>query len=262
MRLVIRFLQYFFAIILLFSSCKTVKTASGASKIASLSTKKIISNHYNNTFQFESLKAKIKAAYDDGSKTANLTASLRMEKDKHIWLSVKFGGFIVVAKALITPSRVQYYEVINDTYFDGNFSLLSTWLGTELDFQKLQNLLLGQALFNLKKEKHTSIIEDTYYTVAPKKEFALFERLFGIRADNFKLQNQKIMQSTKDRVLLLEYPEYQKVADQDFPKIMKIKASQTTAESKIIMEYKDVQYNAKVSFPFNIPSGAKQIMIK
>ncbi len=262
MRLFIRFLLCAVAMVFLFSSCKTTKIASGDTKVPLLNTKKVIANHYDNAFRFKSLKARIKATYDDGNKTANLTASLRMEKDKNIWLSVKFGGLIVVAKALITPSRVQYYEVINGTYFDGDFSLLSKWLGTELDFQKVQNLLLGQALFDLKKEKYTSVAEATHYTVVPKKEFTLFERLFAIRADNFKLQNQKITQTTKDRALLMEYPEYQKVGDQDFPKTMKIKASQTNTESRIAMEFRDIQYNAKVSFPFSIPSGAKQITIK
>ena len=41
-----------------------------------------------------------------------------------------------MAKALITPTKVSYYEKINNTYFEGDFSLLSNWLGTDLDFQK------------------------------------------------------------------------------------------------------------------------------
>ena len=257
-----RILMFLMASIILLSSCKTTKVVSDNSKATNLNVKKIIANHYENSFRFTSLKGRIKAQYDDGSKTANLTASLRMEKDKNIWLSVKFGGFIVVAKALITPSKVQYYEVVNNTYFDGDFALLSKWLGTELDFEKVQNLLLGQALFDLKKEKYTSIVETPYYKLTPKKESALFERLFLIRADNFKVQNQKIFQSSKNRTLQVEYSDYQKIANQYFPEILNISASKPGKESTIAMQYKDIQYNAKVSFPFSIPSGAKRITIK
>jgi hypothetical protein len=39
---------------------------------------------------------------------------------------------------------------IKGTYFEGDFSALSQWLGTDLDYSKIQNLL--EALDDLKKE--------------------------------------------------------------------------------------------------------------
>jgi hypothetical protein len=50
-----------------------------------------------------------------------------------------------MAKASITPTSVSYYEKIKGTYFEGDFSALSQWLGTDLDFNKIQNMLLGEA---------------------------------------------------------------------------------------------------------------------
>jgi hypothetical protein len=47
-----------------------------------------------------------------------------------------------MAKASITPTSVSYYG----TYFEGDFSALSQWLGTDLDYNKIQNMLLGEAL--------------------------------------------------------------------------------------------------------------------
>jgi hypothetical protein len=38
------------------------------------------------------------------------------------------------------------HEKINNSYFEGDFSSLSQWLGTDLDYSKIQNLLLGQAM--------------------------------------------------------------------------------------------------------------------
>ena len=73
-----------------------------------------------------------------------------MEKDKIIWLSAPLS----VAKVMITPDKVSYYNNWENVYFDGDFSLLSDLLGTELDFTKVQNLLLGETLFDLKEQKH------------------------------------------------------------------------------------------------------------
>jgi hypothetical protein len=55
-----------------------------------------------------------------------------------------------MAKASITPTSVSYYEKIKGTYFEGDFSALSQWLGTE-DYNKIQNMLLGEPLDDLSK---------------------------------------------------------------------------------------------------------------
>ena len=47
---------------------------------------------------------------------------------KSFGLTLKFFG-IPMAKALITPTRVSYYEKINNTYFDGDYSILTKMIG-------------------------------------------------------------------------------------------------------------------------------------
>jgi hypothetical protein len=37
-------------------------------------------------------------------------------------------------------------------YFEGDFSALSQWLGTDLDYNKIQNLLVGEALDDLQSK--------------------------------------------------------------------------------------------------------------
>jgi hypothetical protein len=71
-----------------------------------------------------------------------------------------------------------YYEKLQRTYFDGDFSLLSKWLGAELDYEKVQNILLGQAVLNLKKGKYNSEIANNLYQLKPKKDVDLFGILF------------------------------------------------------------------------------------
>jgi hypothetical protein len=38
--------------------------------------------------------------------------------------------------------------------FEGDFSALSQWLGTDLDYNKIQNLLVGEALDDLRRKIH------------------------------------------------------------------------------------------------------------
>ncbi|WP_282079791.1 DUF4292 domain-containing protein [Aquimarina algiphila] len=249
----------FFSLIAL-NSCKGTKSVT-ESGVKRLSAEKIIANHYNRSFNFETLNTKVKVKYDDGKQSFSPIATLRLEKDKRIWVSVKMLG-ITLAKALITPEKVSYYEKINSTYFEGDFGLLSEWLGTDLDFKKVQQMLLGQALFNLRDDKYKSSIMNQSYQLQPKTELALFERLFLVRPDTFKMAQQKLKQPSENRDLTIYYKTYQKVGNQEFPKEIHIEALQDKGKTTIEIEYKTVDYNAKVSFPFKIPSGYKQVTIQ
>ncbi|WP_108869500.1 DUF4292 domain-containing protein [Aquimarina aquimarini] len=246
--------------IVLFSSCKGTK-AIGESGIKRLNAEKVIANHYNRAFNFETLNTRVKIKYNDKRQSFSPNATLRIEKDKTIWVSVKMLG-ITLAKALITPKKVSYYEKINNTYFEGDFKLLSEWLGTDLDYNKVQQMLLGQALFNLRQDKYKSTIEGKVYQLRPKTELALFERLFLVHPNSFKIFSQQLKQPIENRDLKINYQSYQKIGNQDFPKEIYIEAIQDKEKTTIEIDYKAVDYNAKVSFPFKIPSGYKQVTIQ
>ncbi len=248
-----------FSLIIL-NSCKGTKAISG-SGIKKISAEKVIANHYNRSFNFETLNARVKVKYDDGKQSFSPIATLRFQKDKTIWVSVKMLG-ITLAKALITPEKVSYYEKINNSYFEGDFKLLSTWLGTDLDFDKVQQMLLGQALFNLREDKYKSTIANQNYQLTPKTELALFERLFLVYPTTFKMAIQQLKQPIENRNLTINYQSYQKVGNQDFPKEINIEALQGEEKTTIDVEYRVVDYNAKVSFPFKIPSGYKEVTIQ
>lgn len=242
------------------TSCKGTKTVA-ESRVKKLNAEKIITNHYDRSFKFKTINARIKVKYDDGKQSFSPSASLRIEKDKIIWVSVKMLG-ITLAKALITPEQVSYYEKIENTYFVGDFKLLSDWLGTELDFEKVQQMLLGQALFDLRKDKYKSSIVEKSYQLAPKIQLELFERLFFVNPSSYKMTSQQLSQPNEKKGVVVNYQNYQKVENQDFPKEIYIEAFEEEEKTMLQIDYKAVDYNARVSFPFKIPSGYKQVTIQ
>ncbi|MFD1292980.1 DUF4292 domain-containing protein [Lutibacter holmesii] len=258
-------MKYSFKIIMLlfliFTSCKSKKNIAGANAVTSVSTKKIIHNHYENVFDQETIDARLNAKYKDKSKSVSINIKMRLEKDKTIWMSAtKFG--IPVAKVLITPTKVSYYEKLSNTYFDGDFSLLSKWLGTELDYEKIQNLLLGQALFNLKEGRYSSAILNETYQLTPKKKNELFAILFFLNSKNFKLDKQEIRHPEKAQTLLVSYPNYQEINGQQIPKNVDITATDNKKTTNINIEYRSVEFNKQLTFPFSIPSGYTEITLK
>lgn len=246
---------------LIFTSCKSKKNVVGSGAIQTVSTKKIIHKHYEHVFDQQTIDAKLNAKYKDKNKSVTINIKMRLEKDKAIWMSATKFGF-PVAKVLITPTRVRYYEKLSNTYFDGDFSLLSKWLGTDLDYEKVQNLLLGQALLNLKDGRYSSSILNETYQLAPKKKNDLFAILFFLNPKNFKLDKQEISHPEKEQTLLVSYPNYQEIKGQQIPKYLEIKAIDNKKTTNINIDYRSVELNKKLTFPFSIPDGYTEITLK
>jgi len=248
-------------ILLVVTSCKTNKNIADTSNIRTISTKKIINNHYNNNFHQQTVYARLNAKYRDKKTSTSVSVKLRLEKDKTIWMSAtKFG--IPLAKVKITPNRVLYYEKLQRTYFDGDFSLLSKWLGTELDYEKVQNILLGQAVLNLKKGRYNSMINENSYQLSPKKDNELFGILFFLNPDNFKLDKQEIRHPEKQQLLSVSYPNYNEIKGEQFPKNINIRATDNKNSTTINIEYRSVEFNRELTFPFSIPKGYKEISLE
>jgi hypothetical protein len=244
-------------LLLFFVGCKSTKTVTSSGKVANLSTKNIIKNHYRNALNFKTIRGKMKVRFSNGKTEESFTLSLRMKKDEAIWLSATLS----LVKVYITPTKVSFYNKLDNTYFEGDFTLLSDFLGTELDFKKVQNLLIGNALYDLKKERFDSEIQNKTYALTPKRDFELFKRLFTLDAFHFKVKQQRLEQSTEQRLLTIDYPTYQEITGQTFPKSVYIKAEEINKETTIQVEYRKITFNEDVRFPFKIPSGYKEIKI-
>lgn len=254
-------LKLILIVLLTITSCKSKKIVSNNKTIEVLSVKKIVNKHYKNTLDKQTISAKLNAKYKDKYTSATVNIKFRFEKDKTIWMSATKLGF-PFAKLKITPTRVSYYEKLEGTYFDGDFSLLSKWLGTELDYKKVQNILLGQAVLNLKEAKYESEIVNTSYQLVPKKENELFDILFFLNPENFKLDKQEIRNPEKEQFLTATYPDYQIIEGEIIPKKLNIKVIDEETITNISIDYRSVEFNKKLSFPFTIPSGYKEIELK
>lgn len=230
-------------------------------EIEDAATSKVVTMHYNNEANFETMSSRMRLAYQDTERSQSLTVSFRMEKDKTIWMSAQVLG-IPLAKALITRDRVSYFEKINSTYFDGDFSLLSRWLGTPLDFDKLQNLLLGQTIYDLREDRYMLTESSRGYQLVPANDKDLIKKMFLLDPQNFKATAQQLSQDTENRNLTVTYNKYQKISGQTIPEDIRIVANQSGEGTIIEISLRSVVFNEPVSFPFEIPAGYEEILIE
>lgn len=228
--------------------------------IENASAKEVITRHKQAAPDFNTLAARVQLAYETDEKMQRITVSLRMEKDKNIWIKASIIG-ITLAKVLITPERVSYYETIGKTYFEGDFTLLGDWIGTPINFEQAQHLLLGQSIFTLKPSKYTSEIFQNKFKIQPKQQPQNFIHSLFLNPENFKIASETLSQPNQERLLNIRYGDYQKLEGQFFPSSIWIDTSEKGEKTKIEINYKKVDLNVNVSFPFTIPQDYEEIQL-
>ena len=238
--------------------CKSKQAVATAAANDNIEVTKIINGHYKNEHDFSTLNIRANAKYEDEKQSHSMNADIRIKKDEIIWINIKFLG-IPVAKAMITPTKVSYYEKINNTFFEGDFSMLSNWLGTDLDFNKVQNLFLGKAIDDLTKDKWVSeVVEKMFKLSLPNGSDIAKE--FYFEGANYLLKKETITQASQNRSLEIRYPSFKEEKGMFLPNEINIKAEQKDKVT-IDIEYKNTTFNENLSYPFSIPSGYTAVEI-
>lgn len=242
-------------------SCKSKTAAVAVSKNENRkSVTKIIENYYNNKNEFSTLYIKASVQYATEKQNQNVTAEIKIKKDEQILVSIRFLG-ITMAKASITPNKVSYYEKVKGTYYEGDFSALSQLLGTDLDFNKVQNMLLGRAIDNLKEGKYAETFADQVYRLDEESDGNI-KKSFYIDGNNFTINKQEITQTKEERMMQVVYANKREFTEMTLPLTLNIDSYQKNGKTEINLEYNTVSFNEELSFPYSVPNDYKRIIIK
>ena len=243
------------------SSCKSVSKTVTKSALKPLKISEIVSKQKATNIKAKTVIAKIKVKYITVKKTQNITAKLRLQKDSVIWISLTAVGGIPIAKILIKPQHVSYYEKVNKTYFDGGFSLLNSWLKTDLNFSKIQNMLFAQPIYSIEAKKFILAISENNYQLKAKKKIDNTRALYWIYPDNFKLHKQAFYKNKKEHLAFI-YEDFDRSTTNMYPNRMQVVAQSKKETVKINLTYRSLKFNLPVRFPFKIPKNYKRLEIK
>lgn len=248
----------FIVLLICLASCGGRKSVLKDKELKTETLKAIVKNYDKSNPQFETMRGRIKGVFVDGDDQQNINISYRFKKDEILWMSAKLAGLIQVAKMMVTPKNIQFYERIDQSYFDGDFKLISSFLGLELNYEQLQNLLLGQSIkaFNIKNSDLGEV--DGYFQINTTYDKGLQQ---SVLLDNktFKIKQQTLKQ--KDREVRIMYKSYQVIDKMSFPEEIVILAGEKENKVSIILEYKNINLNDDLNFPFRTPNNFKLIKL-
>lgn len=238
----------FFAV----ASCKTQKIIPTEESVdKSLKSEEIIRLHQAAFPKFETLSGNVSIDFDNGNHQQTLPFTLRMKKNEAIWLSAPLG----IAKAYLTPEKIQFYNKMDNSYFDGDYSLIENMIGVELNYQMLENLLFGQL-----------VLQANSYEVTPSNTGFLCESKsvepFGIQSvinSGFRVENSLLTHKNENLNVRVAYS-YQTIENQLFPSEISVKSHSERTQTTITISFENIELNRQLNFPFKIPSGYKSLI--
>ena len=127
--------------ILLFAACKSPALPSSRTPMKDIQAKDLTKSIAKNQLNYKKFRSRVKTTYDNGKRKQQIIINLRMEKSKSIWMSANM--IVPIAKLLVTPERVSFYEKFQKTFFEGDVSFINQQFDTSFEFKDLQNLLMG-----------------------------------------------------------------------------------------------------------------------
>lgn len=270
-------LGYYFSILLLsvvFLSCKVQEKDNIKIKIKPRSSKYLVNKLLLNEFQFNTITAKANVDVTDTTgKETSFKTHIRIKEDSAIWLSITPLLGIEMARVLITKDTVKLMNRVKNEFFIGDFDYINKIFGSDLDYQMLEALLIGNSLdFEMEEKIHSKVDrkKDLYYLSTLKKrkikkelekdKDKLKEQAQALWLDPQTFKIKEILLSTpeNDNTLLGVYADFRELGSQVLPYEM---AFTLKSKSTVVIEasYSKFSVGKSLSFPFKIPEKYEQI---
>ena len=243
------------------------KAAEGKSK------RNLIAKLKENEFRFDYLTSKFSAKVDLNGKEQNVNVSVRAKRDSILWMSFSLLG-IEGARMLATTDSVKFIDRMANKYFTGDYKYLSNLFNTEIDFELLQSVLIGNSVeFYDEDEKLKSSRDSCCYLLSTirkakikrilnrdpaNQNFKELVQRIWLNPETYKVVRIVINDFQTGRIFEAEYSDFRNVEGSLFP--YKSDFSIQAAEKiKVELEYSKVSLEKPGSFSFSIPASYERI---
>ncbi len=251
-------------ILFFLGSCKSKKsiiqqpinkiTTTGNAPDANLEGALLAINSNKNDYSY--IKADAATYYNDGSSSYNLDVELVCEKDKYIWLRVTAIFGIEAARVMITPDKIQVLDRLNRKHITAGYSYLKSFTDIPLTFTQLQNLIVGNALFNATLGQSTTKNIDAEilinYIFNQNKQSNLYN------ATTYKNRQSIVNDTLKNQALQIDYSNFIANGTNTYPANISINIK---GEKNIACQFKlsNFAFDKKGEIQFSVPKSYQAI---
>ncbi len=284
-------------LVVMLSACKT-RPAATVLNYPKKTPDALVSLTENSRLEFEFFQAKASVDVRLPQQSNSFGATVRIQRDSAIWVSVSPAMGIEVFRLLCTQDSVFYIDRMKKQYFKGNYKKLSELSGSDLDYAAIQNLLLGDPLYfeksldyqvmndhqgYLLSTKNSHLLEkfarstpppthlisrDSTVTLAERRVLRLHNpdtdedlvvRQYWLDYTHGKITQTRFTDLWSAVMLNAQYTQFEPVDDQLIPSKIRLSIGNTKDEATFNLDYSRIKLNDPSGMPFSIPEKYDEV---
>ncbi len=234
----------------LWAACKASRSSTSGEdcpKLRKLETAELVDSAQARQMDYTWFNGRAKVNYRDANNNQGVTANIRIRRDSVVWVSITAIMGFEAARARITPDTFELINNLAKTYTKEPLSKIKNYIPVQADLRLLQDLLVGNYLWNTDgKLKHKA--EDCRYVL--KADNTNLENTFWIEPERFTIARMETREKQSDQTVNLVASDYQLQDGYWFPNERHLVfTGKGTVE--VDMKYSKVKWNEPTTFPFN-----------
>lgn len=203
---------------------------------------------------FDYFQGKARMVLRDANKEREVKANIRMRKDSVIWMTFSVIG-VQGGKALINKDSITIVSTVDKEYYVFPYSELSARFQFDINYEVVQAAMLGNPIIP-RSENDDVARESSMYLM--KQTQGDVDVVNYVNAASMKIEKVEMKEAGSMNSLVINYSNFQPVADKVFPYNGTINLFYKTLSgllnTTIIFEYNKAEVGDKeLRFPFNIP---------
>lgn len=256
---------------LLLAGCKTQRSIV-KEPIKEYGADYLLERLADSELQFDWLSAKLKISYTEERNSTDFKGQLRMRKDSVIWVTFSPALGIEVARLKITQDSIRYLNRLDKVYFEGDYDFVNRYLETEIDFDMLQAIIIGNDFQFYEKTTFRASYDNPGYklsTTSRRKLKRFVEEVVDekpvliqniwLHPENFKITRVDIKEYGKEhKKLEANYSHFIPLKSMLFPSQLIFDIT-SDKNINIDIEFSKTKIDEPTSFPFSIPSKYERI---
>jgi len=278
-----------FILAFFFAGCKQTEKIAAPKRIKRYSVGKVIKMTNENSLKFETLSVKkVVASLKDDGNTTSIRGSYKIRRDSIIQLYAQKLA-IPVGKMEVNIDSFRMVYFLDQELFVGKNNYLSKMLGMDIDFSVLQALLSNKMLSFRQDPKDKDFkefsceIEDEMYKISSIRdrkirklnknedrlerfrnrldEAHVIKQDIYIDPDSFVVRRMVFNDLDNSKSVKLEFSDYEKVMNQWFPGLIKIKLT-GDKQLELTIELSKISLDDETNFGFSVSPKYKRKLIE
>lgn len=267
------------------TSCRTTIKLTGKKEIPLLTENKLFKNIEAGELDYNTLFVKrMDVSLEDKGNSSGFKASMKIQRDSFIQISVTAPLGIEVARILLTSDSVKFADIYHKKYFISDYKFFDEKYDLQLNYNCIQNILTntffnfescsglgrnkkyklarteeGYELSSLEERALSRKIKKLYKKKRKNKDFILILQKILIEPQFFRPVRVSMEDVDEDMEIAVEYSHFKDFSGRILPEKIEFRFNLEQEHTNVKMQFQKVEFDVPVESNFKISSKYKLI---